>query len=190
MRPRLLLVEDDTSVRRSLAETLSDEGFEVAEAESAPAAVQLLADFEPEIVLSDVRMPEMDGFELLRLLRERAPSVDVILMTAYDDMATVARAMREGAFDFLVKPLKLDELRSVLGRLLDDRRSREQAKCAVETEAQAHRLDADSIDLIAEYGVTAVVQPGGSVRDKKVIAACNEHGIAMVFTDERCFRHF
>lgn len=48
----------------------------------------------------------------------------------------------------------------------------------------------DSIDLIAEYGVTAVVQPGGSIRDKEVIAACNEHGIAMVFTDERCFRHF
>lgn len=142
MRPRLLLVEDDPSVRRSLAETLREEGFEIAEAESAPAAVQLLADFEPEIVLSDVRMPEMDGFELLRLLRERAPSVDVILMTAYDDMATVARAMREGAFDFLVKPLKLEELRSVLTRLIDDRRSREQARRAVETEAQAYRLDA------------------------------------------------
>lgn len=48
----------------------------------------------------------------------------------------------------------------------------------------------DSIELLAEYGVKACVQPGGSIRDKKVIAACNEHGIAMAFTDERCFRHF
>jgi len=48
----------------------------------------------------------------------------------------------------------------------------------------------DSIDLLAEYGVTACVQPGGSIKDKEVIAACNEHGIAMAFTDERCFRHF
>ena len=48
----------------------------------------------------------------------------------------------------------------------------------------------DSIDLLAEYGVKACVQPGGSIRDNEVIAACNEHGIAMVFTDERCFRHF
>lgn len=48
----------------------------------------------------------------------------------------------------------------------------------------------DSIDLLAEYGVKACVQPGGSVKDKEVIAACNEHGIAMAFTDERCFRHF
>ena len=48
----------------------------------------------------------------------------------------------------------------------------------------------DSIDLLVEYGVTVVVQPGGSIKDKEVIAACNEHGIAMVFTDERCFRHF
>jgi len=48
----------------------------------------------------------------------------------------------------------------------------------------------DSIELMVEYGVTACIQPGGSIRDKEVIAACNEHGIAMVFTDERCFRHF
>jgi phosphoribosylaminoimidazolecarboxamide formyltransferase/IMP cyclohydrolase len=48
----------------------------------------------------------------------------------------------------------------------------------------------DSIDLLAEYGVAACVQPGGSVKDKEVIAVCNEHGIAMAFTDERCFRHF
>jgi two-component system, NtrC family, response regulator AtoC len=141
MRPRLLLVEDDSAVRRSIAETLSEEGFDVREADGAPAALNLLAECDPEIVLSDVRMPGMDGIELLRLIRERAPSVDVVLMTAYDDMATVARAMREGAFDFLVKPLKLAELRRVLTRLLEDRRSREQTWRAVESEAQAYRLD-------------------------------------------------
>ncbi|NQT07511.1 bifunctional phosphoribosylaminoimidazolecarboxamide formyltransferase/IMP cyclohydrolase PurH, partial [Candidatus Bathyarchaeota archaeon] len=48
----------------------------------------------------------------------------------------------------------------------------------------------DSIDLLAEYGITACLQPGGAQRDKRVIKACNEHGIAMGFTDERCFRHF
>ena len=142
MRPRLLLVEDDPAVRRSVGETLTDEGFEVAQAAGAAAALELLSGFDPEIVLSDIRMPGMDGIELLQLLRERAPTVDVVLMTAYDDMATVAKAMREGAFDFLVKPLKLEELRNVLRRLLDDRRSREQAKRAVETEAHAYRLDA------------------------------------------------
>jgi two-component system response regulator PilR (NtrC family) len=141
MRARLLLVEDDPTVRRSIAETLSEEGLDVREADGAPAALRLLAEFDPEIVLSGVRMPGMDGIELLGLLRERAPAVDVLLMTAYDDMATVARAMREGAFDFLVKPLKLAELRKVLGRLLEDRRSREQARRAAESETQAYRLD-------------------------------------------------
>jgi len=48
----------------------------------------------------------------------------------------------------------------------------------------------DSVDLLAEHGVTACIQPGGSVKDKEVIEACNEYGIAMAFTDERCFRHF
>jgi len=66
----------------------------------------------------------MDGVELLRLLKERAPGIDVILMTAFNDMPTVVRAMREGAFEFLVKPLKVAELRAVLTRLFEDRRSR------------------------------------------------------------------
>ena len=142
MHLRLLLVEDEPSVRRSIAETLSDEGFQVAEADGAPAALQILTDFDPDVVLSDIRMPEMDGIELLQLLRQRAPSTDVVLMTAYDDMATVARAMREGAFDFLVKPLNLKELRSVMARLLEDRRSREQARRAVEAEVSTYNLDA------------------------------------------------
>ena len=121
---RLLLVEDDPSVRRSLAETLVEEGFAVSTAASGEEALQRMAEAAPDVVLSDVRMPGLDGVELLTLLRERASDVDVILMTAYHDMPTVARAMREGAFDFLVKPLELDALREVLQRVVADRRLR------------------------------------------------------------------
>jgi two-component system response regulator AtoC len=122
---RILLVDDDPTVRRALSETLEDEGLEVHAAESAERALSLLAEASPDVVLSDVRMTGMDGVELLQLLKQRAPSVDVVLMTAYDDMATVVKAMREGAFEFLVKPIKLDELRAVLARLFADRRARE-----------------------------------------------------------------
>src|SRR5690606_27002928 len=72
-------------------------------------------------VLTDVRMGEMTGFELLRHLRELAPSLDVILMTAYDDVQGVINAMKDGAYDYLVKPLDLDSLEEVLGRCLKDR---------------------------------------------------------------------
>ena len=111
MPHRLLLVEDDPAVRRSLAETLTEEGLDVHVAESAEQALATIDTVRPDVVLSDIRMSGMDGVQLLELLRERMPEVDVLLMTAYDDMPTIVRAMREGASDFLVKPIKLSERR-------------------------------------------------------------------------------
>ena len=139
---RVLLVDDDAAVRRSLSETLSEEGHEVRASENAEDALSQLIDYAPDLVLSDIRMPGIDGIELLERVKKRAPSVDVILMTAYDDMPTVVRAMREGAFDFLVKPLQLGELQAVLERVTADRRAREQAIRAAEDQADAYRLDA------------------------------------------------
>ena len=78
----------------------------------------------PDVILSDVRMDGMDGLALLRVVRERAPAVDVVLMTAYDDMATVVRATRDGAVEFLTKPLDLMDVRAVLRRVFEDRRVR------------------------------------------------------------------
>ncbi len=139
---RLLLVEDDPAVRRSLSETLSEEGHHVRSAASAEEALIRIQDESPELILSDIRMPGLDGIELLKRVQAETDSVDVILMTAYDDMPTVVRAMREGAFDFLVKPLELKELRSVLDRVLADRSAREQAQRSAEEEALAYSLDA------------------------------------------------
>lgn len=138
---RLLLVDDDPSVRRALSGTLSEAGYEVATAEDAEGALSRLLEFSPDVILSDIRMPGLGGIELLKKVRERAPSVDVILMTAFDDMPTVVSAMREGAFDFLVKPLDPEELQSVLDRAEADRRARERAERDAEDEADAYRLD-------------------------------------------------
>jgi two-component system response regulator AtoC len=138
---RLLVVDDDAAIRWSLSETLAEEGHEVLAAESAEHALAQLAEYEPDVILSDIRMPGLDGIELLMRVREQAPSVDVVLMTAYDDMPTVVRAMREGAFDFLVKPLESVELDAVLERALADRRIRDLAMRTVEEEAEAYRIE-------------------------------------------------
>jgi two-component system response regulator AtoC len=139
---RLLLIDDDPAVRRSLSDTLSEEGHGVRTAENAEAALAQLNEYEPDVILSDIRMPGIDGIELLERVKKLTPSVDVILMTAYDDMATVVKAMRQGAFDFLVKPLELSELQAVLDRALADRRAREQAARTAEDQADEYRLDA------------------------------------------------
>jgi len=123
----LLVVDDDAVVREALVEALVDAGYDVRAAHDGARAVALLAERAPDVVLSDVRMPGMDGLALLALLRERAPEIPVLLMTAFDDMPTVVAAMREGATDFLVKPLDLHELRTRVARVIDDRRARARA---------------------------------------------------------------
>src|SRR5687767_5288571 len=120
----LLIVDDDARIRASLARSLRDAADTVVVAESAEQALGCIAESVPDIVLSDVRMPGLDGIELLRLIRERVPGVDVILMTAFDDLSLVAAAMRDGATDFLVKPLDLHLLRRLLERVYEDRVAR------------------------------------------------------------------
>ena len=105
MTRRLLVVDDEEAIRESLSAALTAEGLDVAAAATAEAALALLDRFQPDIVLSDIRMPGLDGVELLRILRDRAPTIDVVLMTAHQDMSTVIAAMRAGAVEFLTKPL-------------------------------------------------------------------------------------
>jgi DNA-binding NtrC family response regulator len=141
MARRVLLVDDDHTILKSLGDALGDIGLTVERAASAEEALSRLAAVRPDAIVSDIRMPGMDGIELLSLVRERLPDVDVVLMTAYDDMPTVVRAMREGAFDFLVKPIDLLELEHVVRRALEDRRARERERQDAEDEARPYRLD-------------------------------------------------
>lgn len=127
MNRRVLVVDDDPTIRTTLAAALDDWSADVSVASSAEEALGMLkAAGAPDVVLSDIRMKGLDGMDLLRLLRKRAPSADVVMMTAYHDVGTAVGAMREGAADFLCKPFDLHELRGVLDRLLE--RSTEGAK--------------------------------------------------------------
>lgn len=121
MPHRLLLVDDDPAIGSALSEALSSFGYEVEVAVHAAGALAAIGRWSPDVVVSDVRMPDMTGLELARLLRERAPEISVVLMTAYDDMPTVVEAMQIGATEFLVKPLDLDDLLRVLERIFADR---------------------------------------------------------------------
>ena len=152
MPRRLLIVDDDATIRTSLAEALADNGTTlVAVADGPTRALAMLDTATPDVVLSDVRMPDMDGITFLKLLRERMPVVDVILMTAYDDMPTVVSAMREGAVEFLVKPLDLHQLRRVLDGVFEDRRSRARMPRAQPAELALGDLAGRDPRMIAVY---------------------------------------
>jgi len=121
MERRVLVVDDDAAIRRALRDALDSAGFVVDVADDAVAGLAVVASSRPHVVISDVRMASLSGLDLLRELRQRAPDVDVILMTAFDDMPTVVEAMKHGAAEFLVKPLDLDDLQKTLDKVFADR---------------------------------------------------------------------
>src|SRR5947208_800583 len=124
---QILIVDDDVAIRTSLADAVSEWSAEVRVAADATEALARVAERAPDLVLSDIRMPGDTGVDLLKLLRERAPETDVVLMTAYEDMTTIVTAMREGAIDFIVKPIALDALQRLVDRVFEDRRTRRRA---------------------------------------------------------------
>ena len=124
---RILIVDDDEAIRASMGESLARAGREVRGADGAAAALSMVATWCPDVMICDVRMPGLDGLELLEMVTERLPAVDVLMMTAYDDMATVVTAMRRGAVEFLVKPVDLHELRATIDRLFGDRATRQRS---------------------------------------------------------------
>jgi DNA-binding NtrC family response regulator len=122
MTTNILIVEDDPSHLEILKRHLERCGYRVEAAESAEQALSRFSRFAPHLVLSDLRMPGMSGFDLLRKLKSDAPDVAVVLMTAFDDMQTAIDAMKDGAYDYLVKPLDLERLEAIIDGALEQRR--------------------------------------------------------------------
>src|SRR5688572_19530574 len=133
----VLIVDDDPRIRTALSEALTSDDIHVSTADSGEAGLATLEATIVDVVLCDVRMPGMGGLEFLTAARQRFPDVNVLLVTAHEDLPTVAAAMRDGATDFLVKPLDLFRLRDTLGRVFADRAVRRRRGAADATPTSA-----------------------------------------------------
>lgn len=118
----VLVVEDDVRVRDLLCRYISSQGHRVRSAGDGVEALELIGKSPPDLVLTDLKMPRMGGMELAAYLREHAPQVDVIVLTAYADRDSAIQALRLGVYDYLVKPLDLTELGASLRRVAERRR--------------------------------------------------------------------
>ncbi|HET9013699.1 MAG TPA: response regulator, partial [Gemmatimonadaceae bacterium] len=119
---QLLIVEDKDSLRTMLRHALERHGHVVMEARDQPEAMRILQTSQAALVLSDLRLPEGDGFGVLRASKEIDPDVPVIVMTAYGSIEDAVTAMKEGALDFLAKPVDPDHLLLLVNRALEQRR--------------------------------------------------------------------
>jgi len=138
---QVLIVDDEKRMGRLLQEELEDAGFQVDVETSGQAALQRLQTHRYQLVLSDIRMAPPDGMEILRLVKERSPETDVVMMTAYSSVQSARQAFKLGATDYVIKPFDLDEVRRIVEGILEKQRlARENA-----TLSQENRLLRDQL---------------------------------------------
>ena len=117
----ILVIDDEKYQRDSLAGFLKKRGYTLATASSGSAGIAYVAKHQVDVVLTDFRMPDKSGLEVLEAIKTLNPTVDVVLMTAYGTIETAVEAMKTGAFDYLTKPIDLDELELLLIKILEHR---------------------------------------------------------------------
>jgi DNA-binding NtrC family response regulator len=137
---RVLLVEDQPELRRLFRRSLGKAGFEVVEAWDGRVAIELLQRSTFDVVISDVRMPDMSGVDLLKELYELDPDLPVVLTSGSPDASTATDATEFGAFAYLVKPVGFDLMRDTAERAVLLRRARREARESFEPYASVERL--------------------------------------------------
>jgi DNA-binding NtrC family response regulator len=119
MNKRIIIVEDERNVRMMYRAALETEGFDVTEAESGAIAVEKFAQATFDVAVLDLRMPEMDGLELLEVMRDKNIKTPAVIITAYGDVPNAVKAMKLGAIDFLAKPVTPEQLRTLLNEVIE-----------------------------------------------------------------------
>jgi len=117
--PKILIIDDEKSIRNTLKEILSYEGYEVSEAADGMEGIKLAEKDKFDIILSDIKMPKMDGIEVLEKLQELTPETPVVMISGHGNIETAVEAIRKGAFDYISKPLDLNRMLVTIRNAMD-----------------------------------------------------------------------
>ena len=170
MKKQILLVEDDASLRDALCDTLNLNGYDVIQAADGQQALLKLQNNDIDLVLSDIQMQPMDGFELLHNLKKKQNQIPVVMMTAYGTIEKAVEAIRNGATDYLVKPFETDELIQLLEALLPEA---EESDNLIAVDKNVKKLK-ELVKRVAESEATVLLN-GESGVGKEVFAQYIHH---------------
>jgi two-component system NtrC family response regulator/two-component system response regulator HydG len=165
MKGRIAVIDDEVNAAVALEALLRDDGYEVARATDGRAGLQLLEHFDADVVLTDLRMPGMDGLELLTKVKEMRPETLVIVMTSFATVKTAVQAMKLGAEDYIGKPLDVEEVEMLLQRAVEKKELR--AETANLRERLDHKYSLDNLvgespDMLAAFKTVRQVAPSAS----------------------------
>jgi two-component system response regulator AtoC len=182
MKPNLLIVEDDESILFTLRDIFQAEGKHVMYALNGEKAMEEFSRNQPDLVLMDIRLPDIDGLSLLKKMKEAVPDQLVIIMTAYPEVQTAIQAMKSGAYDYINKPFELDEMRLVVKKALETnqlknevtrlRRTGKSVSSSAEILGRSPATDRlrNVIQVVAEAPRTPVLLTGESGTGKELAA--------------------
>jgi two-component system NtrC family response regulator/two-component system response regulator HydG len=162
---RVVVIDDEVNAASALETLLREDGYDVAKANDARTGLQLLEKTEADLVLTDLRMPGMDGLELLARIKETRPETMVILMTAYGTVKTAVKAMKLGAEDYLGKPIDVEELEVILQKALEKKHLLEETKTLRERLEHKYRFDnlvGESPEMLAAFKTIRQVAPSSA----------------------------
>jgi DNA-binding NtrC family response regulator len=183
---KLLIVDDEFSVRDSLGKWFHEEGYEVGTAESANDALTRMAETRWDAVLLDIKMPGTDGIELQRRLHDIDPELTIIMMTGYASVETAVAALKNGAYDYVTKPLDPDEMAHVVKKALSHRRTTQENIRLRETVAEVAKPEDiigqssamnrvfDAIETVGPTDATVLIT-GESGTGKELVARAIHH---------------
>src|SRR6476469_6951046 len=175
----LLLVDDEAALREAIAERLADHGFVVEQASSGEEALARLADFAFDIIVTDLRLPGVDGRAVLEAALERYPEIIAIIITGFGTVKDAVNAIKQGAADFITKPFQFDALLHVLHSALEQRRLRSENAYRRAQREERYRIDGivgrsrvmrDLFQLLETVAATAstVLIPGETETGKEL----------------------
>jgi two-component system response regulator AtoC len=137
----IVVIDDDQSIRETLTKYLKKQGYNTESAENGKEGIELIRKVVPDLVISDYKMPEMNGIEVLEKTKEIDKNIHFIIITAFDDMSTTIKAMQKGAYDFIEKPLEIEKLKIVIKRAIDNKRLSENLDTIIEENAEDYKLN-------------------------------------------------
>ncbi len=162
---RVIVIDDEVNAAAALETLLREDGYDVSRAHDARSGFQLLEKDEPDVVLTDLRMPGMDGLELLTRIKQIRPEIMVILMTAYGTVKTAVKAMKLGAEDYLSKPIDVEELEVVLQKVLEKKSLLAEARGLRERLEHKYRFEnlvGESPEMLAVFKTIRQVAPSAA----------------------------
>ena len=185
---KILVIDDNDSIRETLTNLLTRLNYSVLSASNGRMGIDIAKKEQPDLIISDLRMPQMDGLEVLEELQKYDPQICVIIITAHDDMLTTVQAMQKGAYDFIEKPIEIERLKISIKRTLQNKKLSEKIETIISDQTSSNRFESTlvgksqimrevykKIGQVSANRVTVLIQ-GESGTGKELVAKSVHYG--------------